>query len=354
MIPQPSLRIPKPRRGSAGFTLVELLVSLAVTAVLILGVLATFDFSSRMNRVQMNVADMQQSLRIAQSEMVKVGRMAGRGGLPANFAVQLTNNVASGTKLITTEASTEVLEGTDVLTLRGVFDSPLYQIEYLDPSMWVTPDAGGNGEVIVLDHAAGVPQDLDALAAVAKAGETLLLVTPFDTYTVVKVRSTTEEDDVKGTFDGLHVLFESYPSNAALGGLPTAGVPAVAYVGVLEEYRYYVRKSGNGESPKLSRARMQPGSNLAYENKVENATLDIADDIMDLQAVRGTGLAGAPELRLSTLARTNRRDPGKYLAPLLPATIEDHAYPTNHPFNSDSQRRFRWRLVRTDLDLRNI
>src|SRR6185436_4237235 len=123
MIPQPSLRIPKPRRGSAGFTLVELLVSLAVTAVLILGVLATFDFSSRMNRVQMNVADMQQSLRIAQSEMVKVGRMAGRGGLPANFAVQLTNNVASGTKLITTEASTEVLEGTDVLTLRGVFDS---------------------------------------------------------------------------------------------------------------------------------------------------------------------------------------------------------------------------------------
>jgi prepilin-type N-terminal cleavage/methylation domain-containing protein len=349
--PEPVL---EPRRGSAGFTLVELLISLAVTAVLILGVLATFDFSARMNRVQMNVADMQQSMRIAQTEMVKLGRMAGRGGLLGTFAVQLTNNVGSSKYLVDGQASTEILEGTDVVTLRGVFESPLYQVDYLDPSMLDGPKPDGTGEVTILDHAAGVPQNLDLLEELAKAGETILLTTPDDKYHVVKVTSTSREDDVKGTFDGIHVRFESYPSNGTLGGILASDLKKVYSVGILEEQRFYVRKSGNGDSPKLARARMQPGTNLPYEADVKNAILDIADDIMDLQAVRGTGAAGSPELRLSTLARTNRRDPGKYLAPLLPALIEDHAYPTAHPFNSDSQRRFRWRLVRTDLDLRNL
>ena len=88
--------VPSSRRADAGFTLIELLVSLAVTAVLILGVLATFDFSARMNKVQLNVADMQQSLRIAQNEVVKLSRMTGRGSLPTNIAVQVTNNLAKG------------------------------------------------------------------------------------------------------------------------------------------------------------------------------------------------------------------------------------------------------------------
>ena len=128
-----------PTRREAGFTLVELLVSLAVTAVLILGVLATFDFSARMNRVQLNVADMQQSLRIAQNEIVKLARMAGRGTLPANIAIQVTNNVPANTKLVNSQATTAVLEGTDVLTLRGVFNSSLYQIDYLNPAVLGRP-----------------------------------------------------------------------------------------------------------------------------------------------------------------------------------------------------------------------
>ena len=99
---------------------------------------------------------------------------------------------------------------------------------------------------------------------------------------------------------------------------------------------------------------MEPGSNLPYEGNLSNATLDLADNILDLQAVLGFGVVGAPELRVTTLARTDRRDPGKYLAPLLPAQIEDHAYPVSHAFNADDQRRFRWRLMRTDVDLRNL
>lgn len=350
---RPKAGYPSPSRD-AGFTLVELLVSLAVTAVLILGVLATFDLSSRVNRVQMSVADLQQSMRVAQNEVVKLARMSGRGGLPANQAVLLTNNVASGTKLISTEASTEILEGTDVVRVRGVISGSLYQVDYLDGAVFTAPDASGNGSVVVIDHAAGVPQDIDALAEAAKAGETLLLVTPFDTYFVVAADTTAKIVDFRGSYDGLRINFKGNSGNAGMGGVATASQTAVAYLGVLEEYAFYVRKAGNGDSPKLAKARLVPGTGLAYDNKLDNVTMDIADSIMDLQAVTGFVTAGLPELRVTTLARSDRRDPGQYLGPLLPAVIEDHAYSVGHPYNSDSQRRYRWRVVRSDIDLRNL
>ena len=357
----------KNTRREAGFTLIELLVSLAVTAVLILGVLATFDLSSRMNRVQMSVADLQQSMRVGQNEVVKMARMAGRGGLPANQAVVLTNNVASGTKLVSTLASSEVLEGTDIIQVRGVITGSLYQIEYLDGNVFKAPNGtGDNGEVVVMDHAAGVPQDInnllnvltDALDSTKNPArkETLLLVTPFDTYFVATVDEIPmKEAPFKGTYDGLRIKFKANTANAGMGGVPPVSQTAVAYLGILEEYAYYVRKDVTGNSPKLARARLIPGMGTAY-GPDSNATLDIADNIMDLQAVSTfvTPGLGLPDLRLTTLARSDRRDPGKYLGPLLPATLEDHAYSTAHAYNSDSQRRYRWRVVRSNVDMRNL
>jgi prepilin-type N-terminal cleavage/methylation domain-containing protein len=346
------------RRTQAGFTLVELLVSLAVTAVLILGVLATFDLSSRVNRVQMSVADLQQSMRVAQNEVVKMARMAGRGGLPANQAVVLTNNVASGTKVISGEATTEVLEGTDVIRLRGVISGSLFQVEYLDGNVFGAPNASGDsGWVIALEKSAGVPQNLSDLKTAVDNGETLVLVTPFDTYFVVTPTGYGDKTDFKGTLDGLQIDFNGNTANAALGGVAAASQTAVAYLGVLEEYVYYVRKAGDGSSPKLARARLIPGTNTAYKSDpAQYGAMDIADNIMDLQAVSTfvTPGIGLPDLRLTTLARSDRRDPGKYLGPLLPATLEDHAYATAHAYNSDSQRRYRWRVVRTNIDMRNL
>jgi len=334
------------RRAEAGFTLIELLVSLAVTAVLILGVLATFDFSTRMNRVQLNLADMQQSLRIAQNEVVKLSRMTGRGSLPTNIAVQVVNNVPASTKLVATDSQTEIQEGTDVLRLRGVFSSSLYQIDWQDPAVWTAP-TGGNGSVLVRPLAAGVPQDLEALESAAKAGESLLLVTPFDVYAVAKVART---DDEGGP--NLRIYFERNLNDAALGGPLIDGMISAAYIGILEEYVFYVRKGDAADSPVLAKARMEPGSNLPYE--AGSARLDLADNIYDLQAALGFGVAGAPELRLTTLVRTDRSDPGQYLAPILPATIEDHAYPANHALNTTAQRRHRWRVMRTNVNLRNL
>ena len=335
-------------KREAGFTLIELLVSLAVTAGLILGVLATFDFSARMNRVQLNVADMQQSLRVAQNEVVRLARMTGRGSLPVNVAVQVTNNVPMSTKLIATEAATEIAEGTDVLRMRGVFGSSLYQIEWQNPSVWDDPDASGHGSVLIRPTAAGVPQDLDALLEAAEPDEALLLVTPFDVHVVAKVVTAEKEGS------DLRIEFERHPYEAALNGTLPAGLPAVAYVGILEEHVFYVRRFGAGNAPSLTRARMVPGANLPYDGDADNALLDLADNVYDMQVALGFGVAGAPDLRLTTLVRTDRADAGNYRAPDLPLTIEDHAYPTTHLFNTAAQRRYRWRTMTTSVNLRNL
>lgn len=334
-------------RADAGFTLVELLVSLAVTTVLILGVLATFDFSARMNRVQMHVADMQQSLRVAQNEVVKLSRMAGRSMLPAALALQVTNNVAAGTTLVPGRPETEILAGTDVVRVRGVINSTVYQINSVNPSaVYGWSDADGKGWVIVFPTAQGVPQSVEALKEKAEAGETLVLVDPNGRIAVAEILSAA----MNGA--DLRIEYKKHPREAVLG-IMDSGVTKLVSVGILEEYALYVRARG-GEAPTLARARLEPGSDQPYQGDPSNAALDLADNVLDLQAAYGLGVAGQPELRVTTLARTDRADPGQYEAPLLPAAIEDHAYPANHPFNSAAARRHRWRLLRTDINLRNL
>src|SRR5436309_14243287 len=98
-----------------GFTIIEVTVSLIVTVIVLLGVLALFDFSNKLSRVQTNISEMQQSLRVAQTDAVRMIRMAGRGGLPVGnlpngTAVAVANNVADGTH-VADATSPEIVPG---------------------------------------------------------------------------------------------------------------------------------------------------------------------------------------------------------------------------------------------------
>src|SRR3990172_2039961 len=79
----------RPRRSrrpsEAGFSLLQLMVALLVLTQILVAVLVLFDSLNRTSRVQTQVADMQQSLRIAQYDVLRLLRMAGRGGLQANL-----------------------------------------------------------------------------------------------------------------------------------------------------------------------------------------------------------------------------------------------------------------------------
>lgn len=400
-------------RRQAGFTLVELLVSLFVTVILLLGVLALFDFNNRIARVQTHVADMQQSLRVAQYDMVRLVRMAGRGGLPASepaglaprhlptgVAVSVRDDVPAATFMLPAEPATRILEGTDVLTVRGVISAPLYQINTTAiGALAYTPDDQNptDGTLIIQDHSpTGVPQTLQPLQEWLDADhpEALLLVSPLDDAQFAVVELVREGSSVADGQASLNFRVTGSAESNAMGLLSSGGrfPPGlrVAYAGILEEYRFYVREEhvepGNLASdlaPKLSRARFLPGTEIVHGDPA-NAAVDVADNIMDLQVALGVDLDGngliedlgtaADEwlfnheddmdnparwqvnparlhyVRVATLVQTDRRDP-QYQGPLL-VQLENRAYDPS--FNTRESRMYRRRTLQTVVDLRNV
>jgi len=421
-------------RGERGFTVAELAVSMLVIVEVILGVLLLFDFSNKLAKVQTNVTEMQQSLRIAQYDTVRLVRMTGRGGLsmgsltpdPNNLigtALTVRNNVAANA-VIGGLGSPPVLAGTDVLTIRGVFTGQLYQAQRGGAAGLTlnnaSPLLATGGSFILLSQvplyqnaatAAVMSQDLIALVAAIKANipEALVLQSLPDplTYAVVELDPTnsdaTNPNAVKVAFkisgDALAAGYATL-NQTNLWSVPSVGTPVtIRAVGVLEEYRFYVREdhavstdTSSDLTSKLSRARVFPASNTAYNNDATNLQVDVADNVTDFQVALGfdspmgggsmwngsattlveDGTAnddwlfnakadtpintanwnGSPLLfvRLNTFVRTDRRDP-QYTAPQI-IKIEDRDY-SGSPFNSGTNLMFRRRLMQTVVDVRN-
>lgn len=407
-----------------GFTLVELSISLLVTIVLILGVLALFDFANRLSRVQTNVSDMQQSLRVSLQSAVRLVRMAGRGGLPlgtmpSGLGLSMSNNVPAGTR-IGGPLTPLVLAGTDVVAVRGVFSTPLWQVNSADPASFVlTSGVGGPvaGTVRIAPATpTGILQEREALRQAVENGapEALVLVSPRDAsiYAVVELDPATS--NVAGP-DGWTIGFRiaggahtaEYLPLSSGGGWP-AGLTSAAFVGLLEEYRFYVRdeREGTDLAPRFSQARVFPGTQaphrtdtlaLAEPEKHPSWSQDIADNVLDLQVALGfdsplgggamtddegdggdddrifesadgqnddwlynDGQAFDPApwngrqlyfVRLSILARTDRRDP-QHSSPRVDR-IEDHDLAAES-LNQRTERMYRRRLLQTVIDMRNL
>jgi type II secretory pathway pseudopilin PulG len=419
--------------GQRGFTLVEVAVSLLVTVVVLLGVLALFDFSNKLTRAQTNISDMQQSLRVAQADSMRLIRMAGRGGipvgnLPTGLAVATQNNVADNTK-IGGGSTPDVVPGSDVLTIRGVLTSSVYQIN--QAAQFAVPSAANSmvGTLHIANPApSGVPQDLTAItdAINKKRPEGLVLVARQDPSIWVVVQLDPANSDASNPSD-VKVGFKITGGNTASylqlsstpGSYPTNLTSAVS-VGIVEEYRFYVRQDyavPNDQTsdlmPKLSRARVYPNTQSPWVEDPSkggggdtdpNWHVDIADNIFDLQvafgldtpakdpaaAACGAGTIASDDIncaiyesadgenddwmyngekntntalfansdlyyiRLTTLARTDRRDKD-YQAPVL-ERVEDNRYdtPDTTVVNSTNERMYRRRLLRTVIDMRNL
>jgi len=420
---------------TAGFTLVEMLVTLLIFMIVLLGLLALFDVNTRLARVQTRVTDMQQSLRASQYTLVRNIRMAARGGLPAmlsaggvypgkllpaGLAVEVADNVPANTT-IGGYAQAAVLPGTDVITVRGVF-STIYQSNPVPVGNFTLVDSNNDGIpekgrlILYNTSPTGVPQDLTPLADAVDATqggqpEALLLVSPLDdtTFAVVELDPSSSYTKTSGAVVQVSLAFNvtgtarspSYLAISPNGSYPPA-MSSVAYAGLLEEYKYYVREvhaiPGNATSdlmPRLTRARVYPGTNQAWKGDNANLVDDVADNVLDLQASLGidtngdgvltegtdvttrrndewlfnqvgdstatatwNGTSTSPThlsfLRITTLARTERRD-AKYQGPLL-GVIEDKDYsdPAYAKYNSTTERMYRHESLQTLIDLRNL
>ena len=131
-------------RSAAGFTLVEMIVVVLLLSVAMLGILAVFDASARINKSETDVADAQGAVRYGVYQMTRAIRMAGSGGLFVSQAVlnyrdpQLSgitvvnaiadsyDNVGNGTTVTDLQGrAVPVRPGTDMIEVRGVLQSPL-------------------------------------------------------------------------------------------------------------------------------------------------------------------------------------------------------------------------------------
>lgn len=407
----------------SGFTLVELLVSIVVVVEVLLAVLLLVDFSSRLSRAQANVSDMQQALRVGHSELAGEIRMAGAGGLPMRTAapggaVWVLNN-AGATQRIGGGGTPEVLDGTDVLIVRGVFSTPLYHVDPKLPTTFslnnANPSAATAGWVQILSKTSTqIPQPLTPLieAVQQRRPEALILISPRDSriYSVVELdpanSNVTDVNNIRIAFFTTGGTYANTYRQFSPTGTFHADLNRVAFVGMLEEHRYYIREeraiTGNAASdltPKLARARTYPGVDVPHRDDAANWSLDIADNILDLQVALGMDTtngggsmiqdtnhdgnddrifesadgqnddwlynhsgdnpaaviwtnAALHYVRVSLLARTDRRD-DKYQAPLL-TRIEDRVLTAGHAYNVREQRMFRRRVLQNLFDLRNL
>jgi type II secretory pathway pseudopilin PulG len=423
-------------RRDRGFTLLELLVSLFGMAIVMASVIVVFQLQSQSARTQTQVAEMQQSLRMAQYEIVHNLRMVGRGGLPASIspnlptfagkllptgmALEIQDNVPSDT-LIGGAGSPAVLPGTDVLTIRGVLTTPMYQV---DPTT-VAIAAGTGSLTIHTLSPAGVAQNLqplaDAIDRLNEGGgsEALLLVSPLagDIYAITELSTgqVVEGTDASGqnVVVRVNISFTSAGSHAAdylklmPGGTVPSNLSSAAFVGMLEEYRYYIREDHaiptDDESeilPRLSRARFYPGTQLLHPDDPTGAD-DIVDNAWDLQVAIGVdsnndgivtegaddeaketdewlyngggdtsddpavpatwawnSTVGAPRrlafLRVTTLVRSDRRQFDYIASPIQ--SIEDRHYGDSDAPTGDAlyARSFRRQLIQTVIELRNL
>ncbi len=377
--------------GQAGFSLVELLVTVIILAEVLVGLLIIFDSSSRLARAQTHVAELQQSLRVGQAELTRLTRMTGLGGLPitprnaaararagtfpgAGPAVSVFNNVAEKTivQLLDPSAAAGtddvILPGSDVLLLRGVFSTPMF---YFDPPLKIDGDWLSNGGLAANEFSGRVilparsrisgrswwdyPQEIQDLADRLNDARTdmtplaLLLrdtlspnayvVAAFDYATTTSADLTPSQcpnvevhadlpiehvpqciqfnivldpDEDPGVGPG-----QAYADLTAGTGLEGGGqelivdsgtgfnvfLPTnVGSIGLLEEYRLYVRAEWEipGQfdtrlTPVLARAEFLPGTNTQIDR------VDIADNVLGLQIAIGAdadsvGVSGHGEI----------------------------------------------------------
>ena len=341
-----SLPLPSPAGGDSpqrGFSLLELVVTLGIVSVVMLAALSLVDSGNELTRSQSDVAELQNNQRVAHQEIFRMLHRAGIGGLPESIdptlggtstsgvfpdglALAVTNNVPANTHIgdMTTPL---VAEGSDVLTLRGVFSTPVY---FIEPQQTLTLDSDGKTSVVIRAAAEiGVTQNLETLR---KELESAINATPprpeafiardrFNpgaiavleldpaatvpgntgdpTLTIGLVLSSNDGDQTYADEYGRMILGTTLLQGS--GGtqltLPEGGsvqLPRIiGSIGLLEEYRFFVRQewdvSGDPTSrPKavLSRARFYPGTGVLHPSGV----IDVSDGVLDLQVALGVDL----------------------------------------------------------------
>ncbi len=253
-----------------GFTLLELLVTTAIFATIMIGILNLLDTSTKISKLETALADTQENVRFAAYHIMRTTRMMGGAVLPFAADIGGTNTWVMG-ELLSNQTGTvatpfgnvTVLPGSDVLTVRGFFEVSPFFINRNDIV------ESGTDYVLVQESRGGVLiNNLDRYSSGSNLfeGRGIVFMGNMDQgqYAVGQVLASS---DLTGSAPDRELNIRFDAGDARWSDLNPAGVtvdpiPFNTYrVGILESYTYYVR-------PDFTLMRLRAGAAVATPQPV--------------------------------------------------------------------------------------
>jgi len=254
------------RPSSSGFTLIEMMVAIAVFTILMIGLLNLLDNSSRVSKIESALADTQENVRYATYHLMRTARMMGGSIMPfargiggnAWVAGEVYDNPATNFSIFGN--TLDNMPGSDILVLRGFFDVAPFFISHGDVNptgqtvtIRETADPGGPNERVINDFSAyaAVPNVFVGRGLIISTGEGMTQISGTANvggqYVVGVITGST---GVTGTAPNRQLVL-TYGADAAWdvlnadGNAIGASDPAfrASRAGVLEAYAYYVDRN---------------------------------------------------------------------------------------------------------------
>lgn len=379
------------RSANSGFTIIEMLVAIAVFTILMIGLLNLLDNSTKVSKLEAALADTQENVRYATYHLMRTARMMGgtimpfaRGGAGGNawVAGEVHDNVANGFSIFGT--TLDNMAGSDVLVLRGFFDVAPFFIGETPTG----PDVNASSRTVrIREHSdtTTTPRlinDLSAYASIANvfvgrgliisSSEGPLQVAPgLWTNGMYMVAEITASTGVTGTAPDRQLVLD-YAASAAWDGLNRDGAaisagdpafPGQSRAGILEAYAYYVDSnmvlrrlaqrdvaSGNGPQPvavNIGNLQVELGVDADGDSFLNPATEWDASPTLG-EALLGNG---AVAMRLTVLGRTPFEVPD-WTEPAR--TFTGAGNMTAPTAGSSGPRHAKWRRMEVAVALRNF
>ena len=236
-------------KNNRGFTLLEVMVTTAIFAMIMIGILNLLDTSAKVSKLETALADTQENVRFAAYHIMRTTRMMGGAVLPFAANIGGTDTWVMG-ELLSNQTGTvttafgdvTVLPGSDMLTVRGFFEVSPFFINRTDIV------ESGTDYVLVQESRGGVLiNNLDRYSSGSDLfeGRGIVFMGNMDQaqYAVGQVAA---NSDLSGSAPDRLLTVNFSAGAAQWSGLNPAGaaIPPVfnTYrVGILESYTYYVR-----------------------------------------------------------------------------------------------------------------
>jgi hypothetical protein len=362
-------------------SLIEVLVSMLLLSIIIIGFLGFLDTFSDATKVQGNIADATESLRYSVASLVRLLRMAGTGGLPLvyhdgtsyqDLALTVEDNVDGSSTF--SYGGQVAMAGTDVLIVRGVINGELFDITgsaAIDlPNKKVT--------IPMVSPYTGNPQTLDDPTGTDGRALLLTLQTPLDirpatagggvrhysNYRIVMAKGAATTNVDSWTIEFVDT---GGSTNLNTTGAFASFSPDLAYaIGILDELTFFISINSSGEPalyrwtgvgnaeellPNVANLQIALGCDANFDGELAAAEWYLSAD--NSTAPTGDEMATLREVRLSVVTRSQDPDVKLSDSDIAESANLDVSMPENAADLAGDLLRFRHRSVTVRIALRS-